>query len=139
MDPASVIGIAGAALHYVRLLVGEVENIINAPEAVRLLKDDLVVISNALTSLQAITEPEWESLGEAVVTQSKDATTKCKESCSNFRVALARWTRHSSDGKLSWQDRAMVGFFKQDHIASMSRQLQNCKATLTSLASTATL
>ncbi len=135
---AGVIGVAGTALHCVRLLADDVGNIINAPDAVKLLKDDLLNIDNALTSLQAISKPQWESLGKTVVIQSKAATSSCKESCNNFRTALARWTRHSSDGKLSWQDRAVVGFFKQGQIESMSKQLHNCKADLTSVVSTAT-
>ena len=143
MDPlsiaAGVVGVAVPALHCVRLLVHDLENIINAPDAVKLLKDDLLNINNALTSLQAISEPQWRSLGETVVIQSKAATSSCAESCNNFRTALARWTRHSSDGKLSWQDRAVVGFFKQGQIESMSKQLHNCKADLTSVVSTATL
>jgi hypothetical protein len=56
-----------------------------------------------------------------------------------FRANLQRWTSHSEDGRLSWQDRAKVGFFKQSQIRSMSQQLQSCKITINSVVSIATL
>ncbi|KAF2174723.1 hypothetical protein K469DRAFT_613557, partial [Zopfia rhizophila CBS 207.26] len=52
---------------------------------------------------------------------------------------LQRWTRHSEDGKLAWQDRANIGFFKQGEIKTMSEQLQNCKVTINSVVSIATI
>ncbi len=136
---AGVIGITGTALHFVRLLADDIGNIVNAPRAVKLLQADLLDVEYALTSLRTISEAQWESLGEPLVVQSKAATTACKESCSNFSTALDRWTRHSGDGKLSWQDRAMVGVFKQGQINSISEQLRNCKATLTLVVGSASL
>ncbi|KAK4235982.1 hypothetical protein C8A03DRAFT_45950 [Achaetomium macrosporum] len=136
---AGVVGIAVPALHCVRLLVDDLKDIVNAPDAIKLLKDNLLSIDNSLTSLQIISGPEWESLGESIADQTKSAMELCSNSCDRFRTVLVRWTRHSSDGKLSWQDRAMVGFFKQGQIKSMSKQLQNCKITLTSVVSIATL
>lgn len=143
MDPFSIVagsvGIAAPALHGVHLLLGDIQKIIDAPDAVKSLKDELLGVDQALRSLQAVSDPQWESFGETVVSQSKTATTSCKESCDKFRAALGRWTRHSNDGKLSWQDRAMVGVFKQSHIQSMSEQLQKCKTSLTAVVSIATL
>jgi hypothetical protein len=143
MDPlsitAGVIGIAAPTLHCVRLLLDDLQKIADAPEAVKSLREELLSVDQALTSLQAVSDPQWRSLGEAVVSQSKAAITSCGESCDKFRAALGRWTRHSNDGKLSWQDRAVVGIFKQGYVKSMSEQLQNCKITLTSVASIATL
>jgi hypothetical protein len=143
MDPlsiaAGVVGIAVPALHCVRLLVDDLQKIANAPDAVKSLKDDLLAVDNALTSLQAISDAQWKSLGENIVSQSKTAMKLCSDSCDKFRTALVRWTRHSTDGKLSWQDRATVGVIKQGQIKSMSQQLQNCKTTLISVASIATL
>jgi hypothetical protein len=56
-----------------------------------------------------------------------------------FRNDLQRWTRHSEDGRLMWQDRANIGFFKQRRIKTMSEQLQNCKVTINSIVGIATL
>ena len=44
-----------------------------------------------------------------------------------------------TNGTLAWQDRATIGFIKQSQIKSMSEQLHNCKITLISVASIATL
>jgi hypothetical protein len=133
------VGIAAPAAHYVHLLLDDLQNIVDAPETIKSLKNDLLSMDQALTSLQGVSDAQWELLGESVVTQSKAATTSCAESCDKFRTALSRWTRHSEDGKLSLRDRAMVGFFKQGYAKSMSEQLQNCKITLTSVVGIATL
>ncbi|POR32819.1 Uncharacterized protein TPAR_07000 [Tolypocladium paradoxum] len=143
MDPfsiaAGVVGIVAPTLHCVRRLMGDLQNIVDAPGAVKSLADDLLTIDKALTSLQTVSDSQWASLGDAVVNQSKSTMTLCTQSCDKFRAALGRWTRHSGDGKLSWQDRAVIGVFKQGQIQSMSKQLQNCNITLTSVVSIATL
>lgn len=143
MDPlsitAAVVGITAPTVHCIRLLLDDLQKIVDAPEALKSLKTDLLSVDQALTSLQAVSDAQWQSLGDAVVVQSKTATTSCKGSCDRFRAALGRWTRHSDDGKLSLQDRAMVGFLKQGYVKSMSEQLQHCKITLTSVVCTATL
>ncbi|KAK3690445.1 hypothetical protein B0T22DRAFT_463606 [Podospora appendiculata] len=114
-------------------------NIPDALDAVTTLTNDLRSVDLALASVQAVTELQWKSLGEAVTAQSKAAITSCKTSCKRFNTSLDRWTRHSTDGTLSWRDRTSLGVFKQGHIKSMSEQLQNCNVTLTSIASIATL
>ncbi|KAK4159492.1 hypothetical protein QBC43DRAFT_129563 [Cladorrhinum sp. PSN259] len=143
MDPlsitAAVIGIAAPAAHCIHLLLGDLQKIVDAPETLASLKRDLLSVDQAVTSLQAVSDPQWELLGETVISQSKAAITSCKESCDRFRVSLGRWTRHSEDGRLSLRDRAMVGFIKQGYVKSMSEQLQHCKLTITSVVSIATL
>ena len=143
MDPFSVTaGVAGVVvptLHCVQLLVKDLQNIANAPDAVKALTNDLRSVSLALASVQGVTDSQWKSLGDAVTAQSKAAITSSKASCEKFKTSLDRWTRHSADGTLSWRDRAALGVFRQGHIKSMSEQLQNCNITLTSVASIATL
>ncbi len=143
MDPlsvtAAVVGITAPAVHCIHLLLGDLQKIVDAPETLKSLKEDLLSVDQALTSLQTVSDPQWKSLGETVVSHSKAATTTCKESCDSFRAALSRWTRHSEAGKLSLRDRAMVGFFKQGYVKTMSEQLQQCKLTLTSVVCIATL
>jgi hypothetical protein len=136
---ASVVGVTAPALHCVRRLLDDIQNIIDAPEAVTWLRDDLLTVDNALTSLQTVSDPQWESLGPNVIDKTKAATTSCLIPCDRFRTALARWTRHSGGGRLAWQDRATVGFLKKGQIRSMSEQLQSCKSTLTAVVSIATL
>lgn len=143
MDPfsitAGVVGIVAPTLHCVRLLIEDLQNIADAPDAVKALTKDLQSVDLALASVRAVTDSQWKSLGGAVTTQSKATITSCKTSCERFKTSLDRWTRHSADGKLSWRDRATLGVFRQGHIKSMSEQLQNCNIALISVASTATL
>jgi hypothetical protein len=143
MDPlsitAAVVGITAPTVHCIRLLSEDIQKIVDAPETLKSLRNDLLSVDQALASLQAVSDAQWKSLGQTVVSQSETATTSCKESCDRFRTDLNRWTRHSENGKLSLRDRAMVGFIKQDYVKSMSKQLQHCEISLTAVVSIATL
>lgn len=136
---ASVAGVAVPALQCVQHLRNYLQGIANAPRDVISLREDLLTLEQAITSLQNVSDPQWKSLGDAVVIQSKTGMSQCKKSCNKFQTAIGRWTQHSDDGKLSWRDRTMIGLFRQDQINSTSTQLQNCKMTLTSVVSIATL
>jgi hypothetical protein len=136
---ASIISVTVPALHGTRLLLDDLNKIIDAPQAVQSLKDDVASAEMALQSLQAIKDPEWEVLGQTVAGQSKAAIKNCARACGVFRDNLQSWTRHSQEGRLSWQDRAKVGFFKERQIKAMSEQLQSCKVTFNSAVGIATL
>lgn len=138
---ASVVGVVGPALHGVRLLVDDIQKIADAPEVVASLKNELLAVGTALESLKAVSDSQWKSLGDTVVAQAETAMTSCALSCDKLRTALGRWTRHSDDrsGKLSWRDRATIGFFKESQLKSMTEQVEKCKTTLTWVASVATL
>lgn len=136
---AGAVGIAAPALHWARLLLADLERISDAPQTVEGLKGDIHLIDTTLQSLLAITEPQWAALGTGLIDQSKITLVTCARSCEKFRTDLLSWTKHSSDGRLSWQDRANVGFFKQNQIKSMSEQLRKYQGSLNLVTSTATL
>ncbi|KAI8633500.1 hypothetical protein F5Y19DRAFT_244074 [Xylariaceae sp. FL1651] len=136
---ASVVGIVVPALHGFRLLMNDLERLTDAPETVKSLKQEINLVEVTTQSFLTITEPQWVALGTNVVEQSKTTLTTCKESCEKFRADLLIWTKHSSDGKLSWRDRARVGFFKQNQIEAMSGQLRTYRGSLHLVASEATL
>lgn len=136
---AGVVGIIVPALHGTRLLLDDLRCIIDAPKAIETLKEDLCSVEMALTSLQAVKDVEWELLGNTVVEQSKATINTCTKACDMFRADLQRWTKHSDEGKLSWQDRANVGFFKQRRIKAISDQLQTCQISINSVVGIATL
>lgn len=143
MDPlsitASLVGIIVPALHGVRTLLEDIQDLLDAPAQVKLLRDWLISTGHALDSLRNVSDTQWESLGEEIVNQARSAIQLCTESCDKLRAAFEEWTRHSSDGKLSRRDRVEIGFFRQSQMKSMSDQLQFCNITLASVASTATL
>ncbi|KAI0440423.1 hypothetical protein F4803DRAFT_553082 [Xylaria telfairii] len=135
---AGVVGIIAPALHWTRILLVDLHNLSDAPAVVKSLQGDLQLIDRTLQSLEAITRPQWEALGSSVIKQCEETASTCTESCKKFRSDLQGWTRHSSDGKLSWQDRTNVGFFRQGRIKSMSDQLHHYEASLNLVISTAT-
>ncbi|KAF2189128.1 hypothetical protein K469DRAFT_626006 [Zopfia rhizophila CBS 207.26] len=135
---ASVVGVTVPALHGTRLLLDDLQKIKDAPETVQRLKDDVRSVDMALTSLRAVKNQDWEPLGASVAEEAKTTISTCTGACDLFRTDLHHWTRHS-DGKLTWQDRANVGFFKQGEIRTMSEQLQNCKVTISSVVGIVTL
>ena len=136
---ANVVGVTVPALYCARLLLDDIQNIVDAPKAVATLKEDLRAVDMALEALKAVHNSELESLGQKVVEESKFAISTCAKACDTFRNDLQHWTRHSEDGKLAWRDRANVGFFKQQRIKSLCQQLQNCKITVGTTVSVATL
>jgi hypothetical protein len=136
---AGIVGVTVPALHATRLLLDDIQSIVNAPKSVESMKEDLHSVDMALQSLQAIGDTEWKSLGGTVASESELAIITCARACDLFRADLQLWTKHSAEGKLSWQDRANVGFFKQRQIKSASEQLQTCKLTINSVVSIATL
>jgi hypothetical protein len=136
---ASVVGIIVPALHCIRLLLEDLQQLKDAPKIVKRLVEDVHSVDIALKLLQSVEDRERDLLGAGIAEQSKTTISSCTQACDLFRTDLQRWTRHSDDRKLAWQDRANVGFFKQGQIKAMSEQLSNCKLTINSVVSIATL
>ncbi|TVY72484.1 hypothetical protein Focb16_v012901 [Fusarium oxysporum f. sp. cubense] len=143
MDPlsiaAGVVGVAVPALECAQQLRKTIQAILDAPSDIASLGEELLTIEQAITSIQEVSDQQWQSLGESVVSQTKTGMNLCRESCRKFQAAIDDWTRHGEDGKLSRRDRTAIGLFRQDQIKSTSSQLQNCKDTLTSVVSIANL
>ena len=136
---ASVMSITVPALHGVRLLLEDLQQLKEAPKTVKRLLEDVQSVDTSLKLLQGVEKREWDLLGPSVLEKSKITISSCTQTCSLFRSNLQRWTRHSEGGKLAWQDRTSVGVFKQGQIKAMSEQLQNCKLSINSVVSIATL
>lgn len=136
---ASVVGIIVPALHGTRLLLEDLQQLKDAPKTVKRLMEDVHSVDTSLKLLQSVEDREWDLLGVGIAEQLKTTISSCTHACNLFRTNLRRWTRHSDDRKLAWQDRASVGFFKQGQIKTMLEQLSNCKLTITSVVSIATL
>jgi len=136
---ASTVGITVPALHGIRLLLKDLQQLKDAPKTVKRLVEDVHSVDTALELLQGVGDREWDLLGAGVAEESKTTISSCMQACDLFRPELQRWTRHSEDGTLAWRDRTNVGFFKQGQIKAMSEQLRNCKLTINSIVSIATL
>jgi hypothetical protein len=136
---ASIVGITVPALHGTRLLLDDLQQLKDAPKTVKRLTDDVHSVHAALELLKGIEDRDWKSLGKSVAEQSEETIRSCTQACNLFKADLQKWTRHSEDGKLAWQDRANVGFFKKDHVKAMSEQLQSCKLAINLIVGVATL
>lgn len=136
---ASIVGIVVPALHGTRLLLEDLQQLKDAPETVQHLEDDLRTTLTAIASLEAVEEREWKALGTNIAEESKAILGIYKGTCDILRADVQRWTRHSKEGKLAWQDRASVGFFKHGRIKSMSEKIQSYKTTINSIVSVANL
>jgi hypothetical protein len=136
---ASVAGLVGLALQGTRRLIDDVNNVRDTPKSLEDLQTDLTSIGASLKSLEAADESQLRLLGEHVYDQSAMAIEKCASACDRFRDDLQCWTKRSRNGKLSWRDKINIGFFKEQRIAAMAKQLQSCKLTLNSVVGTATL
>jgi hypothetical protein len=136
---ASVVGIIVPALHGTRLLLGDLQQLSDATKTIKRLTDDVQSVHATLELLQGVEDGDWKSLGQNVAKQSKATISSCTQACNLFRADLQKWTRHSEDGKLTWLDRANVGFFKKDQAKAMSEQLQSCKLAINLIVGVATL
>lgn len=136
---AAIVGITVPALHGIRLLLEDLKQLKNAPKTIKRLLEDVKSVDASLQLLQRVEEREWDLLGASVADKSKTTISSCTQACDSFRTDLQRWTRHSEDGKLAWQDRTSVGFFKKGQVKAISEQLQNCKLSINSVVNIATL
>jgi len=136
---ASIVGIIVPALHGTRLLLVDLQQLNDAPKTIKRVTDDVQSVLSTLELLKGVEEGDWKSLGQNVAAQSKATISSCTQACNLFRVDLQKWTRHSEDGKLTWLDRANVGFFKKDQAKAMSEQLQSCRLAINLNVGVATL
>lgn len=136
---AGIVSLAVPALHGARVLLNDLEKIINAPDTVKRLKEEANSIIKDLSLLNDITESVWASLGANVADQSKATIQSCEEACDTIRTDILRWTKRSAGGKLSWLDRVKVGFFRDHQLQAYFDRLQTHKLSLQSTVGIATL
>lgn len=136
---ASIVGVTLPALEGTKLLINTLDQIRDAPKTITRLSQDVRSVETALGLLQRLEDRDWEPLGTTVADNSKTAINNYEKACKVFTTDLQQWTQHSGDGKLAWQDRARIGFWKTAQIKAMSDQLQNCKLSINTVVSIATL
>jgi hypothetical protein len=130
----SVVDIPASALHDVRRFIEDLQQLKEAPKTFKSLLEDVQSVEASLNLLQGVKRREWDLLGASVLEGSNTTISSCIEACESFGYYLRRWIRHSKRGKLAWQDRISEG-----QVKSMSEQLQNCKLSINSVMSIASL
>jgi hypothetical protein len=73
-----------SSLHGARLPLEGIHQIKGAPKVIIGLKDELRFFEVALKSLQAVEQPEWNSLGSIIADQANLALTTCSGACASF-------------------------------------------------------
>lgn len=142
-DPLSVVagatGFITFALHGIRVLWQDLDNIKQAPENILSLKDELRSVERVISSLESIGDDDWKHVNANVVTEVKWNVESCTRTCEMFRLKVQHWTRHSTGEKLSLIDRPHIGFFRSSEIKSMHGKLQAYKTSISCVTSVGTL
>lgn len=136
---AGVVGITAVALHGLHLLAEDIDQVKTASKTFGNLLEEVRSVEASLKLLGRIEEQEWKHLGSSIAEESNKTISSCQTACESFRADFKRWTRHSEDGKLAWQDRASIGLFKKGPVRVVSGQLQNCKLSVNTVVNIATL
>jgi hypothetical protein len=113
---ASIVSITVPALHGIRLLLQDLQQLKDAPRTLQDLADDVRSVETAIQLLEAVEETEWAHLGTAIAEGSKATISSASKACGYFRNELQKWTKHSQGRKITLQDRATVGFLKKDEV-----------------------
>lgn len=133
MDPlsisASAIGIVTFALQAVKLLNDDLQNIKNAPAALRDAGIDLNALEPMLTTLQDAAKQNQDQLARN--RRILLALENCFDVCKSFRQQLRAWSKLDSDGQLAMSSRVKMGLLGQERIKEFRTKLGDCKGTLT--------
>lgn len=136
---AGVTGFITFALHGIRVLLEDLDQIKQAPENVLALREELRSVQRSITSLSSISHNDWNSIDSNITAEAESVIESCGQTCETFRGRIEHWTRHSSGDKLSVLDRPHIGFFKSSEMKSMQGKLQAFKISIVCVASLATL
>lgn len=136
MDPVSItaatIGITEAALSSISHLRDFISSLAEAREAVQDIASTLEAIQRPLDALKQLQISDSATYAEAKTDLEKTGLAKavndCGQACDNFSKRLKKWTKHSSDSRLSLRDRLSVGVWNKEKIRTFRTQVQSCQA-----------
>lgn len=138
MDPFSitiaVIGISGTAVNGLSRLHKTISAISDAPDEINGVRQHLDSIKQALGALASPQMVEYLSdstAGQALATTGlTDAVNDCGTACEKFEKRLQKWTRHSTEDKLSVLDKMSVGVWNKEWIRTFKTRLETCQQTV---------
>ncbi len=139
MDPlsiiASVVGITTAALQSVQFLSKTIDNVRDAPSAIKGISADLHAMEPVLQNL----DRELQSDSSKIILSDHigPAVENCDRACKTLQVQIEQWIKHSKEDKIFWVYRWKLGLFGQERIRTFKGQLSDCKDTLNTALSTA--
>ncbi|CAI6334705.1 unnamed protein product [Periconia digitata] len=134
MDPFSItagaIGIAGVAATSIQQLRSLISGLTEAQDVLRDVKITLDNIVQPLSAISAIvTDDSTADMAKECLRKTgvADAVNACGDACSDFNKKLAKWTKHSTDKKLSLRDRLTVGLWNKEKMRTFRTRVQSCQ------------
>ncbi|KAF9767762.1 hypothetical protein IL306_015032 [Fusarium sp. DS 682] len=135
-EPVGLIASIVSIVQGAGLLASTIDNIRNAPESVKAIKNDLGLLMPALKKLKSVIDergPDFADLGPEI----QSTLQHCQEACNEFKSSLDHWTRHSTSEGSSLLDMVKTGLLKQSRIKIMKDQVYQCirilEVTLTTI------
>jgi hypothetical protein len=137
---ASVIAVAGFAWTSSKALYDVVDGLVDAPQAIDNIKNDLVAVQAVLKSLTQVLDDKQSTTLDPVLRQIgiDVALRGCSAVCDDFTATIAKYTTHSTETKFSKRDRLMVTF-RKSKITTFTERLHICKETINLALTSATL
>ncbi|KAM0716309.1 hypothetical protein Q7P37_007754 [Cladosporium fusiforme] len=138
MDPFSiataVIGLSGGALSSISSLHKAINDLGDAQEEVRDIRTHLEGIQAPLRALQAVSNADEETQAEYREALAKtgiiNAVNECGKACEVFETKLKKWTKDSTDKKLSLRDKMSVGMWNKEKIRTFKTRVETCQRTV---------
>ncbi|KAF2867078.1 hypothetical protein BDV95DRAFT_598219 [Massariosphaeria phaeospora] len=130
---ASIITIAGVAYQSSKLLYEFIEDFRNASQSLNDLHTDLSTVQQLLHSLTENLENTNDadlSDGFRICLQDlKPSVEACSKACIGFRTKVSKITSHSTEGHVSWRDKARLQF-EEKGIMAFKYRLESHKSTI---------
>ena len=138
MEPFSItagaIGISGVATTGFAQLRNMIDGLSEAPDVLRGTTTSLENIERPLGTLRQLTISDESSSitikEDFRKTGIAEAVNSCSKACDEFSKNLEKWTKHSSNQKISLRDRFTVGVWNKERIRTFQTHLQSCEATV---------
>ncbi|USP80796.1 hypothetical protein yc1106_08070 [Curvularia clavata] len=136
MDPFSItagaVGITSFALSSIDQLRKTIDSLAEAQDVFQDITSNLEAIQRPLIALQESRFPDGLSCTAAKEDLEKtgmaEAVNKCGQACSDFNVQLGKWTKHSTNTKLTLRDRLSVGVWNKEKICTFRTRVQTCQS-----------
>lgn len=145
-DPLSIAagakGVVAATAHSIHKAIELVNNIKDAPQTMRFLKDELDGVQAVVCSLEETLRNDGQATSWMRLLESSKlsgALKALKSVCDSFNSALLKWTKRSRPGdKLSFRDGVHIAM-NSSKVEKLSAQLNCCKQTVTMALGSCTL
>jgi hypothetical protein len=137
---ASLVAVTSLALTSTQILYNAIDSLVNAPQTIANVKNDLGAVQTVLQSLSKVLEDRQAPAVESVLNQMglNFALKSCKTVCDDFAATIAKYTSHSTEARFAKRDRLTVSF-RKSKIAAFTERLGLCKQTLSLVLNCATL